>query len=417
MRSLSFALAILSTSGSVGCASIAAIDAKAPEALQAPADLPESARLDVALIEFDPGLPAPGEPIPEDVYPEIRQAEAKLLPVLLKHTLEKSGQWGSVGVLPDEPIASDVIVRATILHSTGRELRLLVEVSDASGRSWFKRIYENEVPAGAYGTSDRRLDPHQPMANTIANAMVEARSELDAKELAEIPTISELQFAAQLSPEVFDGYLRTDERGRVEIVRLPARDEPMLQRVAEVRLRDEMFTDTLGVRYQNFSTQLEPHYWRWREASSSEILAEEALRREQIARGAATALTLAAIGLTGAFFGTPEVIAAAVAGAAIIQYQMQIVSSLGKQREMHQEGLRELAESFQSEVGPMVVELESTAVRLQGTAQAQYQEWQRLLRDVYRAENAMISDVYMLPRQPTEEIWIGDNTLPPVALP
>jgi hypothetical protein len=29
----------------------------------------------------------------------------------------------------------------------------------------------------------------------------------------------------------------------------------------------------------------------------------------------------------------------------------------------------------------------------------------------------MISDVYMLPHQPTEEIWIGDNTLPPVALP
>jgi hypothetical protein len=62
----------------------------------------------------------------------------------------------------------------------------------------------------------------------------------------------------------------------------------------------------------------------------------------------------------------------------------------------------------------MVVELDSTNVRLTGTTAAQYEEWQRLLRDVYNAENAMIADVYMVPRQPTEETWIGDNTLPMV---
>jgi hypothetical protein len=81
---------------------------------------------------------------------------------------------------------------------------------------------------------------------------------------------------------------------------------------------------------------------------------------------------------------------------------------------MHEEGLLELAQSFQAEVQPMVVELNSTNVRLTGTTAAQYEEWQRLLRDVYQAENAVIADVYMVPRQPTEETWIGDNTLPMV---
>jgi hypothetical protein len=388
--------------------------ATAPEAFEAPSDLPDTARLDVTVVEFDPGLPADDESIPDDLYPEIREAEAKLLAIQLKKTLEETGNWGAVSVLPVEPIAPDVMVTATILRSDGRELRLFVDVRDASGRIWFKRKYRTKAAEGSYGSADKTLDPHQPMFNTIANAMLEARSELDAKQLEEIAAISELQFASRLSPEVFDGYLATDDDGMLEIVRLPALDEPMLERVAEVRLRDEMFVDTMGIHYQNFASQLESNYWYWRETSSQEIYAKESLRREQIARGVGSVLTIAAIALTGAIASAPAAISAAVAGAAIIQYQMQLITALGQQRQMHEEGLRELAESFQAEVQPMVVELDSTNVRLTGTTAAQYEEWQRLLREVYEAENAVIADVYMVPHQPTEETWIGDNTLPMV---
>jgi hypothetical protein len=388
--------------------------ATAPEAFEAPSDLPDAARLDVAVVEFDPGLPAHGKPIPDDLYPEIREAEAKMLAIQLKKTLEETVNWGAVSVLPVEPIAPDVMVMATILRSDGRELQLLVDVRDASGRIWFKRKYRTTATEGSYGSADKTLDPHRPMFNTIANAMLKARSELDAKQLEEIATIAELQFASRLSPEVFDGYLVTDDDGMLEIARLPARDEPMLERVAEVRLRDEMFVDTMGIHYQNFASQLESNYWYWRETSSQELYAKEALRREQIARGVGSVLTIAAVAFAGAFAGAPAAISAAVAGAAIIQYQMQIISALGQQRQMHEEGLIELAQSFQAEVQPMVVELDSTNVRLTGTTAAQYQEWQRLLRDVYQAENAVIADVYMVPRQPTEETWVGDNTLPMV---
>jgi hypothetical protein len=175
-----------------------------------------------------------------------------------------------------------------------------------------------------------------------------------------------------------------------------------------------MFVDTMGIHYQNFVSQLESNYWYWRETSSQELYAKEALRREQIARGVGSFLTVALIVVAGAFASAPAAISAAVAGAAIIQYQMQIISTLGQQRQMHEEGLIELAQSFQAEVQPMVVELDSTNVRLTGTTSAQYEAWQRLLHDVYQAENAMIADVYMVPRQPTEEAWVGDNTLPMV---
>jgi hypothetical protein len=414
MKSSLYAVAILSILNTAGCATISMTAATAPEAFEAPDDLPDAARLDVAVVEFDPGLPADGESIPDDLYPEIREAEAKLLSIQLVKTLEETGHWGAVSVLPVEPIASDVTATATILHSNGRDLHLLVHVRDSAGRTWFKRKYRTTAIEGSYGSADKTLDPYQPMFNTIANEMLKARSEFEVKQLEEIAAISELQFASRLSPEIFDGYLVTDEDSMVEIVRLPALDEPMLERVAEVRLRDEMFVDTMGIHYQNFASQLESNYWYWRETSSQEIYAKEALRREQIARGVGSVLTLAVIALTGAVAGAPAAISAAVAGAAIIQYQMQIINALGQQKQMHEEGLHELAESFQAEVQPMVVELDSTNVRLTGTTAAQYEEWQRLLHEIYLAENAVIADVYMMPRQPTEETWVGDNTLPMV---
>jgi hypothetical protein len=414
MKIFLYAVAILSALNGIGCATI---NADAPVAFEAPSDLPDAARLDVALVEFDPGLPPDGENIPEDIYPEIREAEAKLLPIQLKNTLEETGQWGTVSVLPVEPIGTDVALTATILRSDGRELWILVQVKDASGRVWFERKYRTEAYQGSYGSAYRALDPHQPMFNTIANAMVEARSKLDAKQLEEISTISELQFASRLSPEAFDGYLAENEDGEVEIVRLPAVDEPMLERVAEVRLRDEMFLDTMGIHYDNYAAKLESNYWHWREASAHEIFAKEALRKEQVTRGAGGVLMLLMMGLSGAFLAAPEAIAIAVAGAAVIQQQIQMIDALGQQRQMHEEGLHELAESFQAEVQPTIIDLNSTTVRLTGTATAQYEEWQRLLRDVYQAENAMIADVYMMPRQPTEESWIGDNKLPMVPSP
>jgi hypothetical protein len=414
MRFLLCAAAILSMLNGVGCATVSMTAATAPEAIEAPSDLPDAARLDVALIEFDPNLPAEGEPIPDDVYPEIRQAEAKLLPNQLKKTLERTGQWGTVSVLPVEAIGSDLTVTAKILRSDGRDLQLLVHVKDASGRTWLEKKYRTEAALGSYGSASRELDPHQPIYNTIANALVEARAKLDAKQLEEISTISELQFAARLSPEAFDGYLTTHKDGTVEIVRLPALDEPMLERVAEVRSRDEMFVDTMGIHYQNYAAKLEPNYWHWREASSQEIYAKQALRREQFLRGAGSVAIVGLIVASGAFLSAPEAIASAVAGAALIEHQIQVIYSISQQREMHQEGLIELAESFQAEVQPMIVDLNSTNVRLTGTAAAQYEEWQRLLHDVYQAENAVISDVYMLPRQPSEESWLGDNTLPMV---
>ena len=48
--------------------------------------------------------------------------------------------------------------------------------------------------------------------------------------------------------------------------------------------------------------------------------------------------------------------------------------------------VKELANSFQNEVAPQVVELEGRTLKLTGTAEEQYREWRRLLADIYREE-------------------------------
>ncbi len=385
--------------------------ATASGATQAPPDLPEAARLDVAVVEFDTGL-EPGEAAPANVSLEIREAESKLLAVQLRDTLERSGQWGVTTVVPREPIASELLVTAEILESSGLELELRVRARDATGREWLERSYRTPAPEGSYGTKSAAVDPYQPMFNTIANDLAEARSSLSSEELERITTIAELRFAADLSPESFEGYLSVDSDGTVGLLRLPALEDPMLQRAAEVRLRDEMFLETMGVYYQNFSAQIDDNYWHWRKASSEEVRARQKLRQEQIVRGIGAALATAAIVGAGAAGNSSAAIAAAAVGSAIIQEQINQINNLGQERQLREAGLRELRDSFQAEVQPVVIELGESQLRLSGTAEAQYEEWQRLMRNLYRAENDIVADVYRAPRRPTEEAWLANPGLP-----
>jgi hypothetical protein len=52
----------------------------------------------------------------------------------------------------------------------------------------------------------------------------------------------------------------------------------------------------------------------------------------------------------------------------------------------HADALKELTLSFQSEVSPQVVEVEGHTLRLTGTAEDQYREWRKLLKQLYLEE-------------------------------
>jgi hypothetical protein len=74
-------------------------------------------------------------------------------------------------------------------------------------------------------------------------------------------------------------------------------------------------------------------------------------------------------------------------GMAIIGGQVIVNGiNLSKQAEMHSESIRELSETFGSEMKPVLVEFEGKTYELTGPAEAQFNRWRELLREIYRAE-------------------------------
>jgi hypothetical protein len=63
-----------------------------------------------------------------------------------------------------------------------------------------------------------------------------------------------------------------------------------------------------------------------------------------------------------------------------------------QERRLYTQSLRELSESFEDDVKPLVVEIQGTQHRLTGTADAQYEEWQGLLRDLFISETGFTPD-------------------------
>jgi len=51
-----------------------------------------------------------------------------------------------------------------------------------------------------------------------------------------------------------------------------------------------------------------------------------------------------------------------------------------------QDTLKELAESFNAELAPTVLELEGEVIKLNGNLEAQFVQWRRLLRQIYAKE-------------------------------
>jgi hypothetical protein len=243
------------------------------DAIQASGELPETHLLDVGIGIFDTGLES-GEKPREGVYQGVRDAEARYLPAHLKDTLQNTGQWGMVRVVPENSAGMDVRVAGTILKSDGEILALRITVRDSTERLWYTKDYQTRVDSELYVESaSLGREPAQRIFNLIANDLLAFRESLKDPALVEIRRVSELRFAQDLSPEAFQGYLRTRRDGRLEVIRLPAHDDPMLERVRQIRERDFMFVDTLNEHYSTFHHQMTSPYESWRKYAYEELIA------------------------------------------------------------------------------------------------------------------------------------------------
>lgn len=349
-------------------------------------------RLNVGIEIFNPGNTDAAVLAEQHSNAEIRAAETHFMPIHLKNTLDQTGYWGEVRVVPPGARGVDVIVRGTILESNGEILRLRVHVQDAEGYTWFERSYQDTARQSFYGAAAVGVsDPFQHVYNAIANDMAAVRRRMDGFQVRTLRRTTELAFAADLVPEAFGNYVRTHPDGRVEVTRLPAEDDPTWLRVEQIATRNEMFFDALHATYEPFYLSMWPSYLDWRRFNLVEQTAIREARREGIAQATAGIIMVAAAIL----LEIRDVPDSSLLRDVLILGGSQVIINginISQRTEMHQAVLLELAESFGSEAQTVVVELEGQTVTLTGSVQQQMAQWRELLRKLHLAETALPED-------------------------
>ena len=371
-----------------GCVSETVKSTQVP-ALTAPGTLtPEAELLDVGVVILDPGISTiEDEPL---VYPEVRRAEATFIATELTQVLTEQGGWGAVRVVPDDRQFSDLLVQGNILRSDGEALELKIVVSDARGMVWLDKRYTGVTSRYAYEQGTRvKQDPFLAVYRMIANDMLQKFGGVPAAERAEIRQVAEMRFARDFANGAFADYLQEDEAGHISLRRLPAEDDPMLNRIRGLRQRHYVFVDTLQGHYTGFSEEMYDPYQEWRKASYEETVAlrelESEAQREMIAGGAAIIA-----GIVAQTSGSRTTRSAGAVG--VIGGGALLKSGLEKRAEskIHSLALEELGQSLDAEITPRVIELEDRTVQLTGSVEDQYGQWRELLADIYAAELAAL---------------------------
>jgi hypothetical protein len=368
-----------------GCATYQENVAPTP-IMRAQQEIPEDQLMDVGILPFESEELSEEEAQEEGTSNEIRKAEGHFIPNHLKHTIQQSGHWGAVWVIPAETDSIDLFVKGQIEESNGEHLTLEIEVDDATGRHWFTKEYKKEASTFAYsGNRPGEKDAYQDLYNAIANDIAEFKKNLTAEDIKKIRRTSKLKFANNFAPDAFKSYLKTDKKNRTEIKRLPADDDPMMSRLLKIREREYMFIDTLNEQYDAFYREMWPSYENWRELDKTERKAMREIKRKAIKQQLIGALLIA--GAIAAGSADSNGMAAVQTGMVIIGSQVIINGwNVSKEAEIHEAAIQELSESFSSEMTPVVMEFEGRQYRLTGTAQEQFDQWRAILRTIYFAE-------------------------------
>ena len=328
-------------------------------------DARELSALNVSIAVFDTG-------VPEDlslhrdlqVFPQIREIEAMFLPFVLRETLVKTNEWGAVRVVPEPDVAAELLVSGMILKSDGETLELKIRVVDASGRVWLDKAFAGEVTDSyATGGNGSGSPGYQQLYDEIAESLLLARAQLEDKELTNIVEIALLRHAKQLAPSAFGGYLSSADDGTFIIHRLPARNDPMLDRIERIRGVEYVITDAVDAKFQELHAEIASIYDLWREyrRKVSQYQTEDA-RRVQSTKSSAPR-------------GSYE--------ALVNLYDNYKLDRITAQEQ------NSLAVAFSNEVGPTIAAMETRVAELEGWVDTQYAEWYRLLEELFEVESGL----------------------------
>jgi hypothetical protein len=353
-------------------------------------------KLDVIIPVFDPGLSETAENYEEQgVWPELRRAEANRFAYKLKQALDDSNAFGAVRVTPDKTASGDLYVLGKIEESNGEDVKFKLNVIDISGKEWLNNSFKHEVKESFYKNyRTSGTDPYAPVFKKAADKIIDALKKRSYSELDDLKYIADLRFGASFNDAVFMEYMNTEGK-YIKLVSKPSDNDPMLQRVIAIRVREQLFVDSLQQNYASFSQSMDDSYLQWQEASFTEIQ----LRNEADRKSAMKALGgILLIGLTIAAaiasgnssnsFGTPNptLATAAIVGGMASAWMLSGSFKSKEEAEFHKGAIDELGDSINIEMAPRVVSFEDETVELTGNIQEQFTQWREFLERIYEQE-------------------------------
>jgi hypothetical protein len=391
----------------LGPGSLAGAGDRYVEAVLPTREIPGEQLLDVAIDLLSPSIDDYDREalMEKGIQPSVRKAEARYIPIQLRNTLQSTGQWGVVRVVPGGMAWAGLNIVGKIEKSNGKELKVRIVAWDATGKKWLDEDYKGRARMLSYAVDAvEGLDPFQSLYNEIANDLVKARSKRKTKDLVRIQEVARLRFAAEFAPDTFGPYLKSDGKGRYKVARLPAENDPMLRRLGLIRERDDMFVDTLNEYYSDFFVRMDRPYDDYRANSYTEQAAYDSLNKSGNLK---KILGIAAIAAgifvpAGSRAGADAKTVAMIAGTAAVQSGFKDSAD----SQIHKAALEELAESFGADVSELVVDVDGRIVGLKGSAEEQFQQWRKLLKEIAFADVALPVDINVtaVPAPPAEAV-------------
>jgi hypothetical protein len=309
---------------------------------QALGEVRDVTALNVSISVFDAGVPD-DRSLHRDlqIFPRIREVEAKFLPFVLREALVGTGEWGAVRVVTEPDSAAEVEISGSIIRSDGEILEIRVRALDATGREWFDRVFASGLTRDGEegGAVD---DSGQPgLYDEIAESLRAARDRLDDRALGRIVETSLLRYATELAPSAFDEYLTEDEDGIFSIERL----------------------DSVDAKFRELHEEIASTYALWREYryKSLEYDRQNARRAEETRSDASR----------GSYEAIKDL---------YDNYKWDRVTAQEQDR---------LAIAFDNEVSPVVEAMEARIVELEGWVDDKYAEWRKLLEELFEVESEL----------------------------
>ena len=397
MRKISLILIFIITF-CAACTVSEIITAEKTELNVASLNIPESLLLDIGILNFDLGVSENNDPEKTGIYEEVREAESRYLPYHLKTTLQSTGYWGAVRVIPSSDVFTDIYINGVILRSDGEYINLKIDVKDVTGQKWFENTYSTQTGTRSYSENrDRTQDPYQKVFNDFSNDLRLYITNLSKKDIQTIRQTSELLFFSDMVPSVFSDYLNRNENGAISILRLPAENDPMIARLRQIRERDRLVVDMLNEHFANFYYGIALPYEGWRKkARENTISIRETKRASAVRALLGVAVTAGSMNIdTNDTSRSRRNIKRATQHVGIDRGIRTIIEAwqIRQSANIYRAEIGELTESFIAEAAPLSVRVEGQTRRLTGTAEAQYEGWRKLLKDIYQLETGFPEDV------------------------